>query len=328
MRKINIFVTLGPSSLNKDFLKYINGKVSLVRLNMSHVGEKDLKRQILFIKKNCKIPICIDTEGAQIRTKLSRKKRIKYFKKNIIFFNKLSKDKNFYPPDVFDKLKIKDILDIGFEGLKIKIIGKTKNKIKAICINQGFFENNKGVHIINRKVKLNYLTKKDLQSIKIAKKLKIKNYALSFTNSISDIKNFSKLLPREKKIFKIETLEALKNINLFFKIGNQFLIDRGDLSKDIGIENIPFAQRKIFSLSKKIKKIKIAVATNFLESMIEKPFPTRAEVNDIYNSIEMGTSSLVLAGETAIGKYPKECIDYLLKIIKIYHKDLRKNFKY
>ena len=78
----------------------------------------------------------------------------------------------------------------------------------------------------------------------------------------------------------------------------------------------------------KNKKIKIAVATNFLESMIEKPFPTRAEVNDIYNSIEMGTSSLVLAGETAIGKYPKECIDYLLKIIKIYHKDLRKNFKY
>ena len=85
MRKINIFVTLGPSSLNKDFLKYINGKVSLVRLNMSHVGEKDLKRQILFIKKNCKIPICIDTEGAQIRTKLSRKKELSILKKYNFF---------------------------------------------------------------------------------------------------------------------------------------------------------------------------------------------------------------------------------------------------
>ena len=106
----------------------------------------------------------------------------------------------------------------------------------------------------------------------------------------------------------------------FFKNQNNFLIDRGDLSKDIGIENVPYAQRLIFKKSKKFKKVKIAVATNFLESMITNPFPTRAKVNDIYNSLEMGASSLVLAGETVMGKYPIECVELLSKIIKVFKK--------
>ena len=86
---------------------------------------------------------------------------------------------------------------------------------------------------------------------------------------------------------------------------------------------MPYAQRLIFKKSKKFKKVKIAVATNFLESMITNPFPTRAEVNDIYNSLEMGASSLVLAGETAMGKYPIECVELLSKIIKVFKKKVK-----
>ena len=97
------------------------------------------------------------------------------------------------------------------------------------------------------------------------------------------------------------------------------MIDRGDLSKSTGVEIIPVIQRKILK-EEKSKKVKIAIATNFLESMIENPYPTRAEVNDVYNALEMGASSLVLAGETAVGRYPKECILLLEKIIKTYLK--------
>ena len=100
------------------------------------------------------------------------------------------------------------------------------------------------------------------------------------------------------------------------KKANYFLIDRGDLSKDIKIEEIPIAQRYLFN--KKRNNTEIAIATNFLESMVEKPFPTRAEANDIYTSLEMGASALVLSSETAIGKYPEKCIEFLLKIIKKY----------
>ena len=97
-------------------------------------------------------------------------------------------------------------------------------------------------------------------------------------------------------------------------LADYFLIDRGDLSREIDISKIPIAQRYIFQ--QKNKKTKIAIATNFLESMISKPFPTRAEANDIFNSLEMGASALVLAAETAVGKYPEKCVSFLLTIIR------------
>ena len=100
------------------------------------------------------------------------------------------------------------------------------------------------------------------------------------------------------------------------------LIDRGDLSKDIKIENVPIIQRKIIHEAKKNRK-NVYVATNFLESMILNSYPTRAEVNDIYNTIEMGAKGLVLAAETAIGKNPQECVKILQRIIKVFKK---KNF--
>lgn len=121
------------------------------------------------------------------------------------------------------------------------------------------------------------------------------------------------------KIFKIETEEALKNFSQIQRKGNYFLLDRGDLSKDISVERIPFAQRNIFK--KKLKTNEVFIATNLLESMIDKPYPTRAEANDIYNSIEMGASGLVLAAETAIGKFPEECIIFLKRVANQFKKD-------
>ena len=322
MSNIEIFVTLGPSSLNRDFLTYINNKkVSLVRLNMSHLNTTELKKKIIYLKKNCKIPICIDTEGAQIRTKLRKIKNIVCKKNKIVIISKNKGLFSLYPNEVFTKLKKGDILDVGFQDLKLKVVSKSEKNIKTKCIVKGILQGNKGVHVINRKIDLNYLTEKDFKAIEIGKNFGIKNYALSFTNSKKDIINFSKILPSARKIFKIETLQGLKNLNFFLKKQNNFLIDRGDLSKDVGITNIPLAQRKIFKISKKFKKAKIAVATNFLESMIDNAYPTRAEVNDIYNALEMGASGLVLAAETAIGKYPKECVELLFKIINVYKKN-------
>ena len=225
-----------------------------------------------------------------------------------------------YPENVFEQLKKNDKLNIGFEGLVVKVISKNDTYAKLKTTSSGILENNKGVHLENRNIKLNYITKKDLDCISLAKRYKINNFALSFTNSILDIIKFQKLLPYQKKIFKIESSQAIKNIKLFFLKEKNFLIDRGDLSKSIGIENIPIAQRKILNQAKRRKNIRIAIATNFLESMITRPFPTRAEVNDIYNALELGADNLVLAAETAIGKYPKECIIFLEKIINTFKK--------
>ncbi len=315
--KHSIYCTLGPSTLKKDFLKFVSkkNKVSLLRLNLSHIEHQKLPKVIEFVKKYTSKQLCIDTEGAQIRTRLKGKKFFINKNKNIKIYFK-QKNISLYPEYVLHKIKVKDILDIGFENLKLKVLKINKKFILLKCISSGYFETNKGVHLMNRKIKMNTMTEKDLKCIEIAKKYKINNFALSFTNSIEDIKNFNSLLKNKKKIFKIETKKAIENFKYFIQKEKTFLIDRGDLSKDILIENIPKAQRYLFNFVKKRKSIKIAVATNLLESMITQPYPTRAEVNDIYNSLEMGCSTLVLAAETAVGKYPKECINFAEKMLK------------
>tara|TARA_B100000029_G_scaffold507892_1_gene593558 strand:- start:120 stop:1085 length:966 start_codon:yes stop_codon:yes gene_type:complete len=315
--KNKILITLGPSTLNAQFLRKAKMlKVDLLRLNMSHLSVMKLKKNISFIKKYTNVPICIDTEGAQIRTKTQKTKLIK---KNSILKISDTDTLNLYPDDIHLKLKKNDILDVGFKGLKIKVTLKKSNKLICKVLSTGILENNKGVHIKNRKVKLNYLTKKDFLAIKIGKKLGIKNFALSFTNTPEDIKKFNKILNKENKIFKLETKLAIKNLDKIFKIADKFIIDRGDLSKDIKLEQIPIFQRIILKKGK-TKNKKIFVATNFLESMIKNNYPTRAEINDIFNAFELGASGLVLAAETAIGKYPTECIELVNKIFKQFKK--------
>ena len=120
-------------------------------------------------------------------------------------------------------------------------------------VREGLLENNKGVHIENRKIDINYLTNKDFEAIELAKQMNIKTFALSFTNSQEDINSFNKLLKKNSnKIYKIET-KAVKNFETMIKVGSNFLIDRGDLSKDIDIINIPKVQRDLIEI-KKIQK--------------------------------------------------------------------------
>jgi len=319
IKKISVFCTLGPSSLNKDFLSFSDKKqIDLLRINMSHVTLKKLPNYINYIRQFTTIPICIDTEGAQIRTSLKIKK---FFKKNEYFKFLKQKDKNlFYPEHIDQALKVGDIMLIGFEGLEMKVIKNNSKEILLKTLCPGIYEINKGVHIQNRKLKLNFLTNKDYKAIEIGKKYNIKYFALSFTNYKNDIKKFNQLLPKEKKIYKIETKKALDHFDTIIKHGQEFLIDRGDLSKEISIEMIPVAQRKILKFSQKFKDKKIYVATNFLESMIENDFPNRAEVNDIFSTLSQGSAGLVLAAETAIGKNPKNCVNYLTKIIRVFKK--------
>jgi len=324
VKKIEILSTIGPSSLDSKMLKYFNKKVDIVRINLSHVTPEKLSNYIKFLKKYSTSKICIDTEGAQIRTKVSKKVKLK---KNQIYTFYKNTMPYLYPEEVFNKLKKNDILSIGFDDLQVKVINKKKNSFNVKVVNGGLIETNKGVVAISRDLKLNFLTQNDVKSIKIAKNFNIRCFALSFTNDERDVQKFKKILPNCRRIFKIESKRGLKNFKEIIKAGDEFLIDRGDLSKETSIFEIPINQRKIINEANKRRK-KVYVATNFLETMIEKPYPTRAEVNDIYSSLEMGADGLVLAAETAIGNFPKECVLHLKKIIQIFKKTKLKSMKY
>ena len=191
-------------------------------------------------------------------------------------------------------------------------------------IQSGLIENNKGVHF-DSPVKLSPLTKKDIEAIKIAKKYKIKNFALSFANSALDVNLLKSLIPYKiNLISKIESRSGFLKRKEIIKASSQVLIDRGDLSRYIDISKIPIAQKFIFDDAKKLKT-NVLVATNLLETMIYNNEPTRAESNDIFSLLSGGCKGLVLAAETAIGKYPIDSINFLNKCIKVFNS--RSKFK-
>ena len=193
-----IFATVGPSTLNKKFLTAINKrKVNLLRINLSHTKIKDLESTVNFIKRYTKIPVCFDTEGAQIRTTSIFKNKMILKTNTSVFIHKNKQSKKSFgltPIEAFDLINEGDILSIDFDSVQIKIIEKKNLSLKATVINGGSIAINKGISV-NRQIKLASFTKKDIQAFKIAKDLKIKNIALSFASTGQDVK-------RLREIFK------------------------------------------------------------------------------------------------------------------------------
>ena len=315
----NLFITLGPATLKKDFLKSLEPKyVKLLRINLSHTDINDLPKVVKYIRKYSKIDICFDTEGAQIRTS-KIKNKIKILKRdNYIYINKDNKNNDnisLMPNGIHQKLRINDNLYIDFNSAQIKIISENSKTFKCKVIEGGIIGSNKSISV-NRNINIPPFTEKDMLAIELAKELNIKNIALSFTSNAKDVRTLRSYF--EKKVIitsKIESKKALANLDEILEEADKILIDRGDLSKEIPLHMIPKKQKEIIYTANR-KKVPVFVATNLLESMVTKQEPTRAEVNDIYNTLIDGADGLVLAAETAIGKYPRKCIDMVIKVSK------------
>lgn len=324
---MKILCTLGPSTLNKTFLKQSsNLGISLLRLNLSHIKIENVEKQVNLIRKYTKVPICLDSEGAQIRTgdlkqgkNLKKNQLIKIYRKNNFKKSYIT----FYPDTVYGQLQKRDLLTIDFNSVIIKIIKKNEEYLTGKVVKGGFINGNKAA-TLNRDIHLPSLTNKDIEAFKIGKKLKIKNFAISFVSHSNDIMRAKKILGNKAKIIsKIETFKALENLINITKKTDVILIDRGDLSRQVPLSSIPSWQKIISRVVKKYK-CKLYIATNLLETMINSENPTRAEINDIYNCISDGADGLVLAAETAIGKYPVEAVKMIKNNIfnyKLNHKN-------
>jgi pyruvate kinase len=324
---LKTIITLGPSTNDVEDLKIIKDKgVDFVRINMSHSSIEDLEYFIILAKK-VGIPFIIDTEGSQIRTGKLFEDSILFSENDIlnIHCNEIEGDKNnisLRPGIVVNQLNVGDILYVDFDTLALKIIDISNIQngiIKAQIVSSGNLGNNKGVvveQVFRKKIKLPVLTEKDKNAVKLGLKYDIKFIAASFIRSGEDVIEVKRISDDKMQIIsKIECIDALENLDDIIEESEYLLIDRGDLSKEIPIEKIPFTQ-KIILHKAKMKNTGVFVATNLLESMIENRKPTRAEVHDILNTIVDGATGLVMAAETAIGKYPLGCINMLNKIIK------------
>jgi hypothetical protein len=162
------------------------------------------------------------------------------------------------------------------------------------------------------------LSEKDQAALKIGREKELKYAALSFANRASDVDAMREIVGDETFVIsKIECRNGLTNLSAIAEKSDGLLIDRGDLSREFPVERIPALQKHIVRVAKVVGR-KVYVATNLLESMITAPGPTRAEVNDVYNTLVDGVDGLVLAAETAIGAHPVACASMIVKLIREY----------
>ncbi|MCH5336270.1 MAG: hypothetical protein J1D99_02505 [Campylobacter sp.] len=300
-----IILTIGPSLGNKIPIKEIHNENFIYRINGAHGSIEDIKTQIKALRKQVKnIKILIDLPGNKIRTsgilKPIEVKKDKDFSLKINQFNY----KDFY------KL-IKPKMEVfANDSTFLFIVKEVRDKeIIFTSKSSGLLLNNKGMHIRNLHKNIPFLFDKDKELIKLANELNVDFIGASFIRKSKEIEELKKL-SSSKIIAKVETLEAVNNLYEILKNVEFILIDRGDLSTEIGIEKIPRFQKYIIEMAHH-NGVKVFLATQILKNMEEKPIPTIAEIDDLYYIIKSGVFGIQLSEESAVGTYVKECIKFL-----------------
>jgi len=332
VNKTKIIATLGPSSTEKSMLKaLVKEGVNVFRVNFSHANHNEVKQTVLNIREisselNIHVAILGDLQGPKIRLGIVKDdvyiengETISITTDEIEFGNSSLVSINYkdFPKDVSKGEKI--LIDDGKLILKVLETNK-KNLVKAEIIQGGELKSRKGVNLPNTKLSLPALTEKDKADAIFALENNFDWLALSFVRSKKDVYELEELINKNSKdkipiIAKIEKPEAILNLDAILHAADGLMVARGDLGLEIPAEEVPLKQKLMVNMAKKARK-PIIIATQMMESMIDSLTPSRAEVNDVANSVMDGADAVMLSGETSVGQYPVEVIQTVGKIIR------------
>lgn len=331
-KKTKIVATLGPACSSKEVIKnMIDAGVNVFRINFSHADYEDVKERINIIRGlndefGYTTAILADLQGPKLRVGVM-KEDVVVSKGDIITFqtaedipgtaDRVYMNYKEFPRDVKPGEKI--LLDDGklmFEALE------TNGSTEVVCkvIQGGPLKSKKGVNLPNTKVSLPALTKKDIKDALFAIENEVDWIALSFVRTPKDLEELQDLIAKHSSykipiVAKIEKPEAVENIDKIVAFCDGLMVARGDLGVEIPAEEVPLIQKKLIHRAK-TARIPVIVATQMMETMITSLTPTRAEVNDVANSVMDGADAVMLSGETSVGNYPVEVIETMTKIIK------------
>jgi len=328
--KTKIIATLGPASSGKEILrKMIAEGVNVFRLNFSHSTQEDHLKLIHIIQElnlelNTHIAILADLQGPKLRIGEIENNLINLEEGDTITFvteKCLGTKAHIYmsyqefPQDVNTGEVI--LIDDGKIKLEVLETNKT-NTVKAKVIYGGPLSSKKGVNLPDTKVSLPCLTEEDISNAVFALKNGVDWLGMSFVRKASDILALKNIINRENGtagiIAKIEKPEALLEIDQIIELSDGIMVARGDLGVEVPYDEVPMIQKLI--VDKCIRSAKpVIIATQMMESMITNFRPTRAEANDVANSVLDGADALMLSAETSVGKYPVETISSMKKII-------------
>ena len=329
MVRTKIIATLGPSSEDEAILrKMIISGLDVVRLNFSHGNHAEhvarIKRIRLLNKKLRRaIKIMQDLGGYRIR--VGKLEQELLLKKNAVVYliqeDIIGRGKEipFDYQGSLGTIKPGSMVYINDGKILLKVIAKGKRHLKTRVVIQGLLQERKGINILGAKLSFNALTEKDKKDLNIAMRYQLDYVAQSFVREAEDIRVLKDRINSNNakcKVFaKVESSQALSNIDEIIKESDGIIIARGDLGICLPIYKVPIFQKEIIKKCRLNKK-PVVVATQMLDSMTVDNLPTRAEVSDVANAIIDGADFLLLSAETAVGKHPHRVVAMMNKIIK------------
>jgi len=327
MLSTKIICTIGPASDSpKKLAELAEAGMNIARLNFSHGTHHSHKKIIEQIRKLNKvrqypIAIMLDTQGPEIRT---GDKAITLISGKSVCVtippNEESDDTLFVNyVDLKDDLKEGSCISLDGGLMSLKVCGKTKKRLDCEVIDGGVVKAHRHVNLPGAIVKLPGITETDKRDILFGIEQKVDVIALSFVRSSETIREVKDILGAHaqqiKLIAKIENQEGVERLEEIVQEADGVMVARGDLGIEVELEEVPQIQRRIAYLCAKYGK-RLIVATQMLESMIENPVPTRAEVTDVANAVFEQTDAIMLSGETSVGKYPIRSVEILVRIAR------------
>lgn len=331
-KKTKIVATLGPACNTKEIIKnMIDAGVDVFRINFSHADYTDVSERIRIIRElneefGYTTAILADLQGPKLRVGVM-KEDVVVNEGDLVTFQ-TAEDVPGTPDNVYMTYKTfpqdvkageRILLDDGkliFEAIS------SDNVSKVVCkvIQGGPLKSKKGVNLPNTKVSLPALTEKDIRDAIFAIENKVDWIALSFVRTPEDLKDLRELIEKHSDhkipiIAKIEKPEAIENLDKLVAQCDGFMVARGDLGVELPAHEVPLIQKKLINRAK-LARIPVIVATQMMETMITSLTPTRAEVNDVANSVMDGADAVMLSGETSVGNYPVQVIEKMTQIIE------------
>ena len=328
--RTKIVATVGPAcDTYEKLLELVRAGVNVFRLNFSHGSHEDKQKIIEHIRNINKaepynIAILGDLQGPKLRVGEIENNALPVVPGDILTFTneKLvgTKDRIYVSyPNLHDDVKVGNIIMIDDGKLEVKVINIEKNNdVKVQVVMGGILSSKKGINLPDTKISLPALTDKDLVDLEFIIEQKLDWVALSFVRSVKDIVILRSKLDEKKSktkiIAKIEKPEALTNIRDIIVESDAIMVARGDLGVELPIEQIPLIQKQL--VRKCIHRAKpVIVATQMMESMIERTKPNRSEITDVANAVLEGADAVMLSGETATGQHPALVVETMRKII-------------
>ena len=331
IKKTKIVATLGPASSDRDTIKQMMvAGVNVFRINFSHADFDAAKERIQLIRDLNKelgynVGILADLQGPKLRVGKMKDGIVVETGDRIVFTTEKIEEgtadhvyMNYqsFPKDV--KAGEHILLDDGKLIFEVESTDG-QSEVVASVVQGGPLKSNKGVNLPNTEVSLPALTEKDINDAVFAIGQEVDWIALSFVRHKEDLLDLKKLIKKHGSydipiISKIEKPQALDNLDEIIDHSNGLMVARGDLGVEVPAEQVPLIQKNLV-LKAKAARIPVIIATQMMESMIDGLTPSRAEVNDVANSVMDGADAVMLSGETSVGKYPVEVIQTMRKIV-------------